>query len=198
MPQISHFISKTGVLGPGNRFVIWFQGCGRRCDGCINPEGQNIEGGYFISNDEIINRIKKQTSINGITISGGEPFLQYSELFDLVKKIRLETNLDIMVYTGFEYDFLLNKHGNEIFPLIDILIDGEYIKDRNNNNMYRGSDNQNIYFFTDKYKKFKDIMYNTKSRSVEFDIRDNNQLFMVGVPPKGFYEEFIEKVKEEI
>ena len=40
------YLSKTRSLGPGKRFAIWMQGCAKRCKGCINPEGQDLQGGY--------------------------------------------------------------------------------------------------------------------------------------------------------
>lgn len=198
MPRISHFVENTTVLGPGNRFAIWFQGCSKSCNGCINPQGQDVNGGYFISNNELLEKVKLQKSITGVTISGGEPFLQFEELFDLMKSIKENTSLDIMLYSGYKYQELVSKYDeykDKFFSLIDILIDGEYRENENTNSLYRGSDNQKIYFLSEKYKKFEEVIYKSKNRSIEFNMTKDNEIFLVGVPPKGFYEEFIEKIR---
>ena len=48
MLYLNHEEEKTKVLGPGVRYVVWVQGCKRRCPGCINPLGQPLsENGYW-------------------------------------------------------------------------------------------------------------------------------------------------------
>ena len=197
MPYISHFSEKTSVLGPGERFAVWFQGCSKSCPGCINPEGQKIGTGFYITVDELIKKIKKQDGIRGVTISGGEPFLQAEELNSFVTKIKKETDLDIMLYSGYLFEELVEKYGKEFFEQIDIFVDGEYIEDLNNNNMYRGSENQQVYFFTEKYKKYSEKILRIKNRNIQFELNGENELFLIGIPPKGFYEKMLMKIIEE-
>ncbi|MFQ8891121.1 MAG: 4Fe-4S single cluster domain-containing protein [Clostridium sp.] len=197
MPRISHYVKSTSVLGPGKRFAIWFQGCYKRCKGCINPQGQKLDLGYFISNEELINIIRKEEkNISGVTISGGEPFIQIEELYSLIKMIKEKTNLDIMVYSGYIYKDIVSKFSKykEIFNMIDIFIDGDYVENLNNNSLYKGSDNQKIYFFTEKYKKYINKINSCKNRNIEFEIINDNEIFFIGIPPKNFYETFLEEI----
>lgn len=199
MPVIYHYSPCTTVLGPGKRFVIWFQGCKKRCKGCINKEGQMIDKGIKITNEMLLTYIKRADSITGVTISGGEPFLQAEDLIVLIKSIKKETNLDVMVYTGYTYEELVNQHPEykeEVFPFIDILIDGEYKEELNDNQLYRGSSNQHIYFFTQKYRSFYDKILQSKNRSIEFEMNEENELFMIGIPPKDFYLDFMDHLLE--
>ena len=196
MPYISHFTEETTVLGPGQRFVVWFQGCIKRCESCINPEGQKIGTGTFVTVEDLIKRIKGRGSITGVTISGGEPFLQAQELIMLVKRIKNETDLDIMLYSGYSFEELLPQYGVEFFQLVDIFIDGEYIDNLNNGTLYRGSDNQQIYFFTEKYKPFAEKIIHSKNRSFEFACNEDNELFLIGLPPKGFYYNLLKQITE--
>ena len=77
MLYITHREKKTRVLGPGLRYALWLQGCKKRCAGCINPAGQRIgEGGYWMDESAIVDELAAVASLTGITISGGEPFLQ--------------------------------------------------------------------------------------------------------------------------
>lgn len=197
MPKISHYVKSTSVLGPGKRFVIWFQGCHKRCKGCINPEGQRFDLGYFISNEELIDIIRKEeNNISGVTISGGEPFIQFEELYNLIEMIKEKTNLDIMVYSGYLYEEIVKKfpEHRKIFSMIDIFIDGDYVENLNNNSLYKGSDNQKIYFFTERYKNYISKINNCKNRNIEFEIINDNEIFFIGIPPKNFYETFLERI----
>lgn len=191
--RISHETVTTS-LGPGKRYVIWVQGCEKRCIGCINPAGWDKNGGYQRTVDEIISAIKECKELTGITISGGEPFLQFEELSEIVKRISCETNLDIMIYTGFQFEEIKERFGVEFEKIkekIDILIDGEYIREQNTGSMYRGSDNQRIFFLTDKYRDYSEKILSSKNRTFSFQIGENGEVYFVGIPPVGFYEEFL-------
>lgn len=200
---IHHFVNNSKVLGPGNRFIVWVQGCNKRCYNCFTPDAQSInQNGFEMSIENLYNLIINSKNINGITISGGEPFLQSEELKELIEKIKQTTKLDIMIYTGFTINELINKNQKSIdFILsnIDILIDGEYVDSLNNNSIFRGSDNQKFHFLSDKYKKYENVLYGTQNRDFEIVLKD--ELFIVGIPPKNFnnnlsnLEQFL--VKEE-
>ncbi len=187
----------TTSLGPGIRYVIWVQGCHKRCKGCINPEGWDLTGGYEKSLDDILKDILSSDNLTGITVSGGEPFLQIDELGKLISLIKSKTKLDVMIFSGYKIEELLDMYGERaenIFINTDIFIDGEYIETLNNNSMYRGSDNQRIIFFTDKYKQYKNDILNSKKREFSFKISNSGDVYFVGIPPVGFYEDFMDKL----
>ena len=199
--RLSHLIEKTNVLGPGSRYIVWLQGCAKRCEGCINPEGQSLEGGFMIPIKELLDRIRTQPDIQGVTISGGEPFLQFEGLDRLVTGIKRETHCDIMLYSGYQLAEIVSKIGQErskkFFSNIDIFIDGEYKRDLDYGSIYRGSDNQNIYFFTDKYAAYRESIYATKNRDVEFVLDEKGETVMIGIPPKNFYQSFLKEIGVE-
>ena len=190
------YLTKTKTLGPGTRCAIWMQGCKKRCYGCINPEGQNLNGGYEISIDELIKKILQYDGICGITISGGEPFLQYDELLSLIERIKLIGNLDIMLFSGYTLQQIQVMYPQcmDLLNNVDIFVDGEYRSELNDNSQYRGSSNQNIYCFTDKYRKHIQQIEKSKKRAFSFEIVDNGEVFFVGIPPKGLYEKFLEEI----
>lgn len=194
MPRVNYYTNCTRVLGPGNRFAIWFQGCKQRCKACINPAGQNMDGGFYISVDDLLQEILASKNIDGVTISGGEPFLQFEELNLLVQKIKEQTTLDVMLYSGYKYEDLLQKFGETFFELIDIFIDGEYIEEQNNNSPYKGSDNQRIFFPSGKDNYYKKLLQEKNNREIEFEINKNSEVFLVGIPPKNFYENLITEI----
>lgn len=198
MLYVSHREPLTKVLGPGQRYALWLQGCKKRCSGCLFPEGQPLNsGGEWFSVEKIWQEIKSVDKLTGITISGGEPFLQAQALAKLVDIVRKNSTLDIMIYSGYTIDELKSRNDtatNFLLANIDILIDGEYIEELNNNSIYRGSDNQNIHFLSPKYLPFKEKILQTKNRSIEFVCRESGELFMIGVPAKNFNKDFIKKL----
>lgn len=194
--RISH-TTVTESLGPGTRYVIWVQGCGKRCRGCINPEGWRIDGGIERSVEDLVLEAGSKEEITGVTISGGEPFLQFDELLKLVSMLKEQTSLDVMLYSGYTLEELGVKFGSELdklFPYVDIFIDGEYVDELNNGSAYKGSDNQKIYYFTEKYISERKQIDSLRSRDFSFEIKDGEDIFFIGIPPKGFYTEFMEKV----
>lgn len=193
--KISH-MTITNTLGPGKRLAVWTQGCLKNCRGCINPEGRDLNGGYEISVEDIMKQLSEYTDLAGITISGGEPFLQFAELQKLVGRIKKDTALDVMLYSGYTLEYLKQKipESEAFFDNVDIFVDGEYIQEKNDNEMYRGSSNQKLYFFTDRYKSYQEKIMNSRSRNFSFEVKENGEVLFVGIPPKGFYEKFLEKV----
>jgi anaerobic ribonucleoside-triphosphate reductase activating protein len=152
--NIAHIEEHSFIYGPGCRFVIWSQGCSIRCNGCWNKEMWNFEIKNEISANELFELIVKEKKlIEGVTILGGEPFDQYEELLILVKLIR-ETELNIIIYTGYTQNELVDKKNTEIFNYLDILISEKYDKSlRITNGGLIGSSNQRITFLTDKYSQ---------------------------------------------
>ena len=174
--------SCSEVLGPYKRFVIWVQGCNKRCNGCISKDSWDLGGGELISVDELSEKIIGQPAIEGITISGGEPFLQQEELCMLIKKIQERRDIGVIIYTGLNYHEI---QGTELANLADLIIDGEYIEKQNDNKSLRGSSNQNIICVTERYKDLISEYYGIQGRKIELIFSDGVSR-MIGIPPKAF------------
>ena len=150
------------VLGPGCRFAVWVQGCNRHCIGCIAKDAQSFDGGTSVRVSDLAAEIIESHS-EGLTVSGGEPFLQSEALVGLIEHVRKFIDAGVIVYTGFTYDFLHSK-GTEsqrkLLSYIDVLIDGEYRIELDDAKPHRGSSNQQILFLTNRYSGKKDKYYN--------------------------------------
>lgn len=94
---INRWIDFSPIDGPGNRTVIFFQGCNLNCIYCHNPETIEVyrarnkvpESIYLLTVDELIKKIEQNFHyISGITVSGGEPLLQAEFLKDLFMKTK--------------------------------------------------------------------------------------------------------------
>jgi len=156
----------------------------------MTPEARPTDSGVLISVSDIANAIIEDPKIEGITISGGEPFLQTTAMIRLIELTRLKRDIGVIVYTGYTYDELIDgsifankKEIHEFCEHIDILIDGPYIKSLNDGLSLRGSSNQTIHLLTNRYKKIVDQYYHTSQRSVELHML-NNEIFLAGIPGK--------------
>lgn len=193
-------VFSTKTLGPGERYVIWLQGCIHDCKGCIAPETHNLKtGGYYISIEEIVEEIKKNKNLRGITVSGGEPFLQAKNLKKLFIQIE-KLNLDIICYSGYILEELENnilEGTKDLLKYIDILIDGKYIEEFNTGEYLRGSSNQRIHHLKNTYKIQEEKMNEYKNRAIEISFNSKNDILITGVPPKTWKQDW-EKIKEAI
>ena len=136
--RIAGTLSCSLVNGDGIRFVVFVQGCAHHCRGCQNPETWDFNGGTEISVESLAEQIKARKHIDGITLSGGDPFYQQEEC---VKLLKLLPGINVWAYTGFTYDEI--KH-TELAQMCDVIVDGEFVEAlRCEGEMY-GSKNQRI------------------------------------------------------
>lgn len=150
--NIHAVLPSSRVNGPGPRMVIFFQGCTRGCPDCFNPDTHPLEIRESLRVEDIFSRFHSD-GIEGITVSGGEPFLQPDGLICLLKTARENYNLNTIVYTGFTYDEILGMPAlYPSLPYIDVLIDGAYEYEKKEKSLLaRGSTNQSIHLLTDRY-----------------------------------------------
>lgn len=185
--KIHNYENCTEALGPYKRFALWVQGCNKDCKGCMTPESRDINSGIDIDINKLVEVIIKSEDIEGITISGGEPFLQARELLNLISKVKSIKDIGVIIYTGYTYNELLNNSdpNNEtvkkLLNYCDLLIDGPYKDELNDGLSLRGSSNQNIISLTERYKSIIDNYYNKKGRKVEFIVKSNEKC-IIGVP----------------
>jgi anaerobic ribonucleoside-triphosphate reductase activating protein len=147
-------IPSSRVNGPGNRMVIFFQGCDNNCPGCFNPTLRNFDIRSQYLPEEIFTR-HLTNGIDGITVSGGEPFLQPKGLLELLKTAVETYALSTVVYSGFTIKELMNIPECAVcLDFIDVLVDGRYSISKNEPTLLaRGSTNQRFCFLSDCYEK---------------------------------------------
>jgi anaerobic ribonucleoside-triphosphate reductase activating protein len=181
--NIASFTSSTKVLGPGLRSAVWVQGCPRHCVGCIAEEWLALRPNHLITPEKLVEDLMTET-VQGLTISGGDPMLQSSGLTRLVLLAKERRDIDVIVYTGYQYEQLLGMRNPSIgkfLSQIDVLIDGPYIDSLNDNQGLRGSSNQRIIYLTDRLKSFD---FHHQERKMEIKIQDGS-IFSIGVPEKN-------------
>ena len=196
--RIHNVAYRTKVLGPGERTAIWFQGCNRRCKGCMSESSRPLNGGKLASISKLCDVIFSQTGVEGVTISGGEPFLQPEALYSLLERIRNNSGLGVIVYTGFTLEQLKgleNPWINKILSgYVDLLIDGEYVDELNDGKSLKGSSNQRVLFLTDRYLPYKEL-YEGTTRNAEVRL-SGNDVFFVGIPSKETWRQWSTAIDE--
>ncbi len=146
MLRVAGFVKESTVDGPGFRYVIFTQGCPHHCKGCHNPGTHDFNGGTLVNINEIAMDINKNPLLKGVTLSGGDPFIQAKVLSNLLKKI--DKRLSVITYTGFEYEYLIknasDKNGYlDLLEMTDVLIDSKFEESLKTDELpYRGSSNQ--------------------------------------------------------
>ena len=139
-------VNDSIVDGPGLRYAIFTQGCLHHCPGCHNPDSHAIDGGYIEDTEQCLLEIDQNPLLDGVTLSGGEPFLQATALIHFVQKVR-KRHLHVMIYSGYTFEEILELGDDEkrLLSLCDTLVDGKFIMSlKSMELLYKGSSNQRI------------------------------------------------------
>ena len=153
--HIHCFLPLSRANGPGGRAVIWVQGCSLGCPGCFNPDTHPFEGGELVSVGDLFGRIVALGgTIEGVTVSGGEPLQQWGPLLALLRRVRRETTLSVLLFTGYTWEEIhLMPDAGTLLACVDVLIAGRYDASQHLacGESLRGSANQTMHLLTDRY-----------------------------------------------
>ena len=104
--KLAGIVKESVVDGPGIRMVVFVQGCEHSCEGCQNPESQDPRGGYWQDVEEVFAEFTANKHLSGITISGGEPFLQAAACAELAEKVKA-LGKSVLLYSGYTFEELM-------------------------------------------------------------------------------------------
>lgn len=147
--RLHGLVSESIVDGMGYRTAIFTQGCPHRCEGCHNPDSHDPNGGTAWTLVDIEKKFTGDSLLDGITLSGGEPFVQAAECAELAKRAHAK-RLSVWTYSGFTLE-QLNRMAAEdadvkaLLDETDVLVDGPFIlSERSLTLDFRGSGNQRV------------------------------------------------------
>lgn len=181
------------TLGPGKRIGLWTQGCGLGCRGCCARDTWEIAVGQAVPVAAVLAwcRAIAPTGVDGITLSGGEPFAQPAALAELLTgfhrwRAELERPFDILCYSGLPLARLRAEHA-DLLTYLDALIPEPYRDDRPLGGPWRGSDNQPLIPLSPlgeaRYAHFLDPAA-PWPRRLQFAV-DNAVVWCIGIPARG-------------
>jgi anaerobic ribonucleoside-triphosphate reductase activating protein len=148
--RISGVAQDSIVDGEGIRLAVFVQGCPHHCLGCHNPETHDFNGGRAVDTTEIIAMMDGNPLLDGVTLSGGEPFCQPEEC-KVIADAAHERGLNVWCYTGYTLGQIIygrDPSKRSLLKSIDVLVDGRYVEDARTLALpWRGSTNQRLIRF---------------------------------------------------
>lgn len=152
------------VDGVGIRTAIFFQGCIKHCEGCHNQGSWPMYGGIKADTDDIKKMIAEDPLVTGITLSGGEPFLQPQAALDLAKFAH-SRGKTVWCYSGYTFEELdwWEDNRKALLREIDVLVDGPFEIDKMSLDIpWRGSTNQRLIDVKASLEKGEVVLYDAE------------------------------------
>jgi anaerobic ribonucleoside-triphosphate reductase activating protein len=181
--RLSHIAWPVSALGPGHRLVIWTAGCPLDCSKCITPELQALDSGKCIDVDILFEHIKSIDCVfDGITITGGEPFIQSASIELLCKQLKKQfPKWDLIIFSGYYLPhWQQHKTSDSLLKIVDILIAGPYEADKPSQRPLIASSNQSLICLSDKGEKLLLKIEQQKEISANIGIARNNN-WLIGI-----------------
>ena len=144
--RIAGTVDDSIVDGPGIRYTVFVQGCSHHCPGCHNPHTHDFAGGRVVDTEELVAQMRENPLLDGLTLSGGEPFEQPDACAELARQAHA-LGLNVWCYTGYKYEQLLAGDASRqaLLSELDVLVDGPFLlAERSLDLLYRGSRNQRL------------------------------------------------------
>lgn len=158
--------------GPGIRVSLFVSGCPHACPGCFNEIAWNYEYGekYTEEVEEKILKAVSKAEIQGLSLLGGEPLYPANlrALLPLLRKMKERLpKKDIWCYSGYTYEELLSREGEEkkeleeLFSYLTVLVDGRFIEaEKDITLLFRGSKNQRLILVEESRRRGEVVLYN--------------------------------------
>ena len=147
--RLADIVAESVVDGKGIRMTVFVQGCTHACPGCHNPTTWALDGGEEHTLDFITEIAEKDPLLDGLTFSGGEPFLQAAPLSVLAEWCHAH-NLNVWSYSGYTLEQLevmakSDEGVKNLLSRVDVLVDGPFIEEQKDLTLaFRGSRNQRV------------------------------------------------------
>ena len=157
--------------GPGIRVSLFVSGCPHACPGCFNEIAWNYEYGekYTEEVEEKILKAVSKAEIQGLSLLGGEPLYPANlhALLPLLRKLKERLpKKDIWCYSGYTYEELLSREGEEkkeleeLFLYLTVLVDGRFIEaEKDITLLFRGSKNQRLILMDETRRRGEVVLY---------------------------------------
>lgn len=173
------------ALGPGRRVAVWVAGCPLRCKGCITPGLLSADAGKSITIERVAKRLfTLPTSLDGITLTGGEPFAQaqaLSVLLDAIKAERPQWN--VLTFSGFPLEQL--RRGTpwqrSLLARTDVLVDGPYAARLPGHHPLLASANQRMHLLTGRARELEEKLSALRTNVANLGLNSDANDWLIGI-----------------
>ncbi len=174
--RIANVVNDSIVDGHGLRFTVFTQGCPHHCAGCHNPETHDPAGGREVTPDELLRQFAQNPLIEGLTLSGGEPFLQ-AESCAALARMAHETGRNVWTYSGYTFETLRDKGDAAWTALLketDVLVDGPFLLEQKSYALhFRGSRNQRLIDVQESLRRGAVVLWEEADPLAKFTIPES-------------------------
>ncbi|SHN38266.1 4Fe-4S single cluster domain-containing protein [Cryptosporangium aurantiacum] len=185
------------VLGPGRRLGLWFQGCSIGCHGCIAQDTWAPDAGVDVELSDVERWLRDLPAgaVDGVTISGGEPFDQPEALAALLERLdawRSERpeQIDLLCYTG-RSTAVVRRRWPEVLARLDAVITGPFVAAAAPGRRWRGSANQELLPLSPLGRARYEADIDAEPGRTRMQlINDGSTVYYVGIPAPGQLERF--------
>ncbi len=183
--NVARTVPRSAVNGPGERFVVWVQGCPLHCPGCWNPDTWSFARRQLRTVGDLAHEIRTVGGIEGVTFTGGEPFAQARALAALGRQL-VAADMSVFVFSGYELNELTEPAHRELLAVTDVLVAGRYIEAKRTLMLpWRGSANQSVHFLTGRYSE---CVAEATAGSCEVHIDSEGTATVTGFPERALFE----------
>jgi len=177
--NVAKTLSHSRANGPGVRAVIWVQGCTIGCRGCYSGFTHPHKKVNLVPPSELVTWVTNIDGIEGITLSGGEPFEQAEAVLQLLNGVKaIRPELSFFIFSGYEQNFLAqstNPNIKQIMAQIDILSSGPFISELYDESLlWRGSSNQELVYISDRYDRSEEVGWSKTSPLEEINMNSTS------------------------
>jgi len=180
--------------------VLWTVGCQLRCAGCISPSLLDGSAGAWVDIESLAQRLLSlEGPLDGITLTGGEPFLQARSLARLCRRVTRARGWDVMVYSGYSLaDLRARADASMLLVQVDLLVDGPYMEERPTDLCWRGSDNQVLHLLSARARRHHAHLPRARdeaTRLIQMDVQSDGTFYLAGTPRRDDYLSLRRKAK---
>lgn len=173
------------VLGPGTRAALWVAGCPLHCPGCLTPQLWDTQAGVAVTVEQVVRALLAiPYPLDGLTLTGGEPFVQaepLAELLDHLRAARPEWN--VLCYSGYTLATLRRRGAGaaRLLDGIDVLVAGPYRERRPQTHPLAGSNNQRIHLLSARGRMLALALDLTPPDALNLALGPGGEQWLIGV-----------------
>lgn len=189
--KVAHVVDRCRAFGPGERFVLWVEGCSPQCSGCHSSDLPSSVDCEWTLIEDLEHRILVTGGLEGLTVTGCEPFVQARALGVLAQRVR-RAGLSVMVHSNFMVEQLVSgvvPYAQWLLYSADLVMEGRYRQDLPTAKPWRGSDNQRLLALSSRYASQVEAWNQPLGRDFEIRVQADRTLEVLGIPPAGWKDD---------